>query len=58
MTKAQQCLATSIFASTRCGGEKVGERRIISCARDSSSAAAGATGPHRRLQRQRQCYQR
>ena len=43
VTKAQPSLATCIFAAARCGGEKLGERRKISSARDSCSAAVGAS---------------
>ena len=43
VTKAQPSLVTCIFAAARCGGEKLGERRKISSARDSCSAAVGAS---------------
>jgi len=43
VTRAQPSLATCIFAATRCGGENLDERRKISSARDSCSAAVGAS---------------
>ena len=43
VTKAQPSLATCIFAATRCGGENLDERWTISIARDSCSAAVGAS---------------
>ena len=43
VTKAQPSLVTCIFAAARCGGKKLGERRKISSARDSCSAAVGAS---------------
>jgi hypothetical protein len=42
-TKAELSRATCMIAAARYGGENLGERRAISSARVSASAAAGAT---------------